>query len=274
MRRTIELAFVLFVTSVAVVKCDGAQIDFESGNDSSFMHYDPLAQVGGTPASYTINQAAYANYGPSNHVYDIFDPASTVDPAYGPSRAGSLLEGEIYYSQFYAAVDLVTWETSHDEALGLLARITNPGLGTTDGYALTYSVGSTEIDLTRIDDESPTNLALTKLPALTPGHGYRLVFTGNGDLLTGQVFDDADLSAPLATITATDSTYGSGYSGLIVFDNTLSPATNGADATFDNYADGASLPEPASAGAFVLAASLLLRRRRLGSRLLWNYRFR
>jgi hypothetical protein len=86
------------------------------------------------------------------------------------------------------------------------------------------------------------------------GGGYRLVFTGDdAGLLVGNVYELGNPAAPLATISATDTTYASGFNGLFVFDNTASPSTSPADATFDNYFAAASLPvpEPAAVGGAI-----------------------
>ena len=44
---------------------------------------------------------------------------------------------------------------------------------------------------------------------------YKLVFSALGDLLTGKVFDLADLSKPMATVSARDQTYASGGVGFL-----------------------------------------------------------
>ena len=61
--------------------------------------------------------------------------------------------------------------------------------------------------------------------------------------------EEGVLGQPLSSISANDSTYASGYSGVITFDNTDGYSI-GTNATFDNYAQG--VPEPG--GLVVLAA--------------------
>ena len=55
----------------------------------------------------------------------------------------------------------------------------------------------------------------TPLSALNSTVGYRLVFTGIGTALTGQIFALGDLNDPLATVTLVNATYQSGLAGLL-----------------------------------------------------------
>jgi hypothetical protein len=223
------------------------QVDHFNGNtDAGWTHYDPFASFG-APASFTV----------ANGQYTISAPASPDPGQLGPSRAGSL-RTDVQYTQFSISTDITDWDIDHDMALGILARVTNPGLGTTDGYALTYSSNGHSIDLSRVTGEQPHGLGSTTV-GLDPNQTYRLVFTGNGPDLMGQVFDTADLTTPLASITGSDPTYTQGINGLVVFDNTnATSGTFGADGTFDNYA--ASVPEPLAATLLVLTCTVTRRR--------------
>jgi hypothetical protein len=205
-----------------------AQSDnFNAGNDTGWTHYDPFSGFG-APATYSFPSGGY----------QIQSALSPSPGTLGPSRAGSLRTDQTY-TDFSVSYDLVDWNNSLNQAFGVLGRVTNPGLGTTDGYALTYSTGGS-IDISRITGETPTGLGSSSI-TLNPANDYRFVFTGTGNALVGQVFDLSDLSTPLATATGTDSTYASGINGFVVFDNSGAAA---ADATFDNYV--ATVPEPSS----------------------------
>lgn len=138
------------------------------------------------------------------------------------------------YSTFYMSVDLVDWQES-DQAVGFLARLSNVGLGMSSGYSFTYQVQDTDISISRIDGETPTDLpGASENIFLDPAKDYRLVFMGVGDQFEGRVYDLADLSTPVAVSRGTDSTYASGTNGLVVADITTG-STGTADGTFDNY---------------------------------------
>lgn len=214
--------------------------DFNDGNDNGWTHYAPLG------GSFTVTSGQYS----------LFSNASPDPFVFGAARVASLRE-DFTYTNFVESVDLINWDTSHDEGAGLLARVTNVGPGTSDGYAFSYASDSHEIDINVLNGEDPTNIAGTPL-TLTPGSGYRLVFTGVGTLLTGSVYNLSNLSTPIATIHATDTEWSGGFSGLIAADSTF---TSTASATFDNYA--AAVPEPSLTTLTAWgAAGVLLRRRR------------
>src|SRR5262249_23455561 len=89
------------------------------------------------------------------------------------------------------------------------------------------------------------------------GHTYRIRLQAVGSSLTGQLFDLTDLATPLATVSATDSTYATGGAGVIVA-APLPGSTSGIDVTFDNLLVQ-SVPEPRSlplTGLGMAAASL------------------
>lgn len=202
--------------------------DFNDGNDTGWTRYDPIsAAVPPGVASYS-----FVNGG-----YRIRTAPSPLPSAVGPGRAGSIRR-DVTYTDFYATVDLVDWDETLQGSVGILARVSDIGLGATDGYVLTYNFRGKDIDITRFTNEDPAggNLTLTGDDKLevTKGKKYRLVFYGRGSLLGARVFDLADLSTPLLNVTATDSTYTSGFCGLLVYDNSAG-ATMSTDTTFDNY---------------------------------------
>ncbi|HYE20710.1 MAG TPA: hypothetical protein VEA69_19850 [Tepidisphaeraceae bacterium] len=218
--------------------------DFADG-DAGWTRYDPLAPHGVSPATFEFPDENYRIIAGQSH-----SPAQ-----HGPSRAGSFAPGTTP-ERFRATVDLVDWDDSHDQAIGLWARVGTPGFGTTTGYALTYSVGSREINLTRVTNEAPAANLDESPVVLTRGHRYRLVLTGDGPALVGAVYSFDDLGAPLATVGSTDATYATGAAGLIVFDNT---DANTADATFDRFIV-TPLPEPGAALTLLVAVAVLARR--------------
>ena len=149
----------------------------------------------------------------------------------------------VTYTDFYVAADIVNWDDSLHQISGVTARIGNIGAGTTRGYLFTHDRGnpssstSGDMDIVRIDGEQPTSLKTFGSDSIhfEPGSSYRLVFIGVGSHLIGQVFKLPDLVVPVLEITAEDSAYTSGYSGLIVADNSEPTYDGACDVTFDNY---------------------------------------
>jgi hypothetical protein len=238
-------ALVLAAAPVARAQSD----DFNDGNDTGWTRSSPLAPYG-AGGTFTFPTGGYRIQAPAS--------PSRVNPPgdLGPGRAGSFLTGNSY-TTFAVAVDVVDWNNSLNQAFGILARTANLGLGTTRGYAFTFATNGT-IDITRVTNEATTNIATAPI-TLNPTHDYRLVFTGDdAGLLVGNVYDLADLTASLATAFVTDTTYASGFNGVFVFDNTSAPNTNPADATFDNYFAGATLPVPEPTTATTLLLLILL----------------
>ncbi|MBM3879882.1 MAG: hypothetical protein FJ387_09210 [Verrucomicrobia bacterium] len=193
--------------------------DFNDGNDAGWSRYSPLTPFG-APAVYSF----------PNGTYRISSPSSPDAAALGPARAGSFRSTQ--YSRVNVAVDLVAWDTTVDEVAGLLAYVSEVGLGTTDGYAIDYHPFSGNLHLILVIDERPVVTLMERKAALAPGIPYRLVFTGApGDLL-GQVFFKDNLTVPVASVFSPDTSYGQGQVGLFGFSQS---GTSGFDATFDNF---------------------------------------
>lgn len=247
--------FALVIPAVAILAGRAlAQSDnFNDGNDVGWQRYDPFAPFG-----------ANATFSFPGGGYRIQSAASPNPPALGPSRAASLLSGALN-SDFRVSCDLLEWDTDHRLNFGVVARINTLGLGTTTGYALTYSPDIGDLTISRITNEAATILIDGPLASNSAAQ-FRLAFEGEGDSLTGRIFDLTDLSTPLAEINVTDSTYISGIAGLLVFDSTsVATGTFASAATFDNF-NLEPLPEP-SGTLMLLPALLALRgRQRRSSR--------
>lgn len=229
------LALLLIGPAVARAQSD----DFNDGNDVGWTHIDPLAGVGvGGTGTWIL----------TNGGYRIQASASANPAAAGPGRAGAYLNGSAY-GKFYLTFDLVDWDNSLDQIYGVLARVSNVGPGTLNGYAFTYATrtgrsGLGELELLRITNERGSDLSgATALISLNPALDYRFVFTGVGNSFTGRVYSITNFATPLATITGTDPTYASGLVGLFTYDNSPSGA-NRADVTFDNFYAGTNAPPP------------------------------
>lgn len=209
--------------------------NFGDNNDTTpaWAHYDPLNGVTGGPATFAA----------TGGVYHIIAPAPAAPDA-GPARAGSFLAGGDY-TDFYASVDVIDFDDTVRQAFGIAARITSPGLGTTDGYLFSWEPGggvlpgtdNGDLDISILADEAPIGQIETNSSAfhLTKGKSYRFVFMGRGADLEGQVYELPDTTNPLIRLYANDPSalYPVGQVGVIVASQS-DPAVTG-NATFDNF---------------------------------------
>ncbi len=209
-----------------------AQSDnFDDNNDAGWTRYDPIGSHPQIPdqATFTL----------SNGTYRIQTPPSPLPGTVGPARAGSL-RTEVTYTDFFISVDIVDWDDTTDQSFGMLARIKEPGLGATDGYAMTFNIGGSDFDITWFTNEDPNDpngAAVTVTGednfTMVKGRIYRFEFMGKGTTLTARAYELPNLTTPLVEITGTDEHYTSGFSGLLIYDN--SDGTGPTDVTFDNY---------------------------------------
>jgi hypothetical protein len=210
-----------------------AQVDdFDDGNDNGWTRFDPLGSLGAGPrAMFSFPNGGY-------RIQALNSPSPSTA---GPARAGSL-RADVTYSSFYVAVDLVSWDNTTDQSVGLLARI-QPGwgLGTVNGYAFTYQPLDRDVQMFRVVNESPTAITPTFPIYLEPGTIYRMVLKGEAENITGEIYDASDMTTPLVSLTAEDTRYESGVCGLVIYDGSSGGART-ADATFDNYFAAASEP--------------------------------
>jgi MYXO-CTERM domain-containing protein len=221
--------------------------DFNDGNDTGWTRSSPLSTFG-APGAFTF---------PGGNSYGIFAPVSPAPGSVGPGRAGSFRNDGVY-TDFGISVNVLDWNAAEpDTIIGVLARTSNIGLGTTSGYGALLDVGGSFV-IQVITGEVGTTLATTPVAGLTPTADYRILFQGVGQNLTAQLFDLANPLVPLATIGATNATYGSGVNGVFVYDSSTA-ANHTAQATFDNYL---SVPEPSAVALGSLGMAALLRRRR------------
>jgi hypothetical protein len=211
--------------------------DFNDGNDTGWSRLDPIGLAVNSPfASYQVSAGRYRlSSGPSP------------DPQLGPARVATYRADHVYGS-FVMVVDLVSWNASLDQAVGMLARIQpNPGPGATDGYSLNYQPDDHDLEINRLAGEVPTNLVRVPLN-LPEGESFRIVFCGQGDQLTAAVYALAEPLLPVVTLAAADSSYESGYCGLFAYD---ASGVGSVDATYDNYSAG-----PGEVPALTLATVL------------------
>jgi hypothetical protein len=222
---------IVLVGAGASQRANGQSDDFNDGNDTGWTHVD-LSAVG-LPSD--ISTYSFPSDGLGGQAYRLqaYPPPSALGGAVGPARAFSYATND--YNRFNVAFDVINWDTSVDQAFGLLVRADPVGIGQTDGYVMNYNAVDGDLQINEITGESPTTLAEISVP-LDPGQNhYRWVFMGSSDLLVGQVFALPDTNNPLASVVAVDSQHVSGKAGVFVFDRNDPPQYTYADATFDNY---------------------------------------
>lgn len=194
--------------------------DFNDGDDEGWTRLNPLSQLGGT-ADFSF---------PEGRRYRLQSGASPNPEAFGQSRVGSLRE-EALFSAFRIAIDLVSADPALEQDLGILARVTSPGLQTLDGYSVTIDTDESRIYLSRIDNEAGENLGRSDF-SYDPDQSYRLVLHGFETRLLGELFEWPDLENPVTIVEAEDTTYAEGMSGI--FGN-AGQASGRVDGTFDNF---------------------------------------
>lgn len=225
--------------------------DFNDGNDTGWTHTDLSTGTGGLlpGAQYT-----FPSDGNGGKAYRILAPAPPAPDA-GPARSSCLQSAK--YSRFSVGVDLLAWDVNPDQAFGIITRVGNTGLGSTDGYVLNYNSFLNSLQINELNNESPTTIAEVGLFLKQNKNRYRLVFSGYDQNLLGQVFALPDTNTPIASVVAVESQHESGQAGLMVFNRAdvsqYTDAASFADATFDNYS--ASVPATGTLSATIFSLS-------------------
>jgi hypothetical protein len=203
---------------------------------------------------------------PSGAGYSISAPASPLPGTVGPARAGSFLIGQTY-TDFNVSYDILGYSVANPQFMGAFARVTTPGLGTLNAYALGLDTTTSQLIISRIRNEqslgaigpSAASAALT----LNPADTFRLSFSATGGLFTGTV-TDLTTGTLLATVSGSDGNYPGGQIGLGVAAQSFA---NGAvaQATFGNFQVTAT-PEPSMLALAALGMGLLCRAVRPGTK--------
>jgi len=222
-----------------------AQYDnYDDGDDITpvlWTHVDPVfVASGGLSTPNTYDATAFK--------YQLVADASSGGLGLGPARTFSYPADN--YTNFYVSVDLVDWSVATAQAIGLVARVSDVGPGTTDGYAFGIAAGgvifsgANYIRILRLENEStkdvfgsgPAGDSVMPIPDLDPLKDYRMVFMGNGTDLEGRLYELPNVTTPIAVVkgnTAGDAIiHTSGVSGMLGF-GLATPL--GVDMTFDNY---------------------------------------
>lgn len=246
--------------------------NFNGMNDNGLSEYNPLKPFG-LPGQYTYPPLGTGNFG-----YRLSQGSggvgvtSNLVNVIGPSRMGSLVSG-VQVVDEVLSTDVINFNSSLADVFGLTSRVTSPGFGTTNGYALLYYTPSATglgnktglLTIAKITNEGIVRIGTGTSITLSPSRTYRFTFTTVGNSLTGAIADLTDPNRPLATASATDASYTVGQAGLFVSASPTSP-TSALDVTFDNFAGHSILPipEPSSIAltGIGLAGLVLVARRR------------
>lgn len=221
MRRLIlPLTLFLFPTLLCA---EVVEDDFDDGNDEGWTRGNPL-EAGGGMAQWTF---------PNGNSYRMAAGVSPAPGLLGPARCGSYRDEVTYEDAVYVAADLIAWDESQEQDIGLLALVSEPGLGTLDGYALTYDVDAGGIFLSRLVDEQPAE-TVTSAPGvmLTEGESYRFILQAFRGQFLVEVYANDDPADPLVVLLGFDDAYRTGFCGLFNSGGADDAATG---STFDNY---------------------------------------
>jgi hypothetical protein len=240
----VVLSFLGAATLQAQTISDNFNDRTDSGAQGTWTHYDLSSFVGYGNATFTFptNPAGPAG----NYAYKIQAASTGSDPDYimnaraASYRSDAQYGGSPYSARFLVGVDLVDWDPSLEEDVGMLFMVqptTNITPGSADGYAATYENSSSTLYISSLTSEVPSTAGETDGITFDPTRQYRLVVsTHDGSTLLLTVFDTSEPNSPWVSVIAPNTAYPNtpGICGLYVYQENY-PSSDGADATFDNY---------------------------------------
>lgn len=208
--------------------------DFDQDEDTGWTRFSPLDVVGASSIF------TFPDDGSGGKAYRLQSPAPPVDAA-GPARSFTYLPEVL--TDFVAAVDVIDWDNTVNQAFGFLFRAENIGLGQTTGYVLNYDPNQAsgargQIQMNIVTGEVDAGTIGAADLSLQPGRDYRFVLMAEGTNFDGYVYDLSDLTRPIIHWVATDTLYSQGRIGLFNFyrgSGITNPETAIADTTFDNF---------------------------------------
>ncbi|MBM3881063.1 MAG: hypothetical protein FJ387_15300 [Verrucomicrobia bacterium] len=212
-------------------RCAAQTDNFDDANDEGWVRYDRT----GT-ATFTFPEGGYR-----------IQAASVGGAEEQKAQVFSYRAEE--YTDFYAAVDLRGWDNDVRSAIGLFFRGQDVSPGWTSGYVLYWTPavsggGNRLFSIYIIYADQPLAAVAATYLTLDPNRTYRMVATGKGDLFEGRMYDLADLTHPIASISGRDALLPSlnlgqrGKCGLFAY----SRNNTTVDVTFDNYVAAATDP--------------------------------
>jgi hypothetical protein len=223
---------------------------FEGGFDQAWISGNITASPPASSGTFTFTSVS--------NILQVQDPTAA---ASGGAASGFGVVNETFGKVLVGAVTNPAGDGNMNQYLGVLARM---NLATLSGYAFTvdYLSGTGSIDLSRITNASVTNLATGSLSSFSSTDSLYIQLRGRGDKLVGSVYDQIGGSL-LGKIEADDSTYASGWAGVVVNVSATGSPTTPLRGTFDMVS--ASIPEPGSVVMLIsgclCAVGLVWRRR-------------
>lgn len=206
--------------------------NFDDANDDGWTRADAIGGLTAPPASFSFPNGAYRLEAPNPAVADA-----------GQARATSY-RADVAYTDFFVAVDIVDWDNRLDQGIGLAVRLSNVGLGQTEGYIIMYYANPStsepygEFEIDSISGEALEATLTVEHIKLDPERSYRMVATASGSILKAYMYDLEDLTKPLAELTVENATnHPSGFVGVTTFyrGNDITADSSRGDVTFDNF---------------------------------------
>src|SRR5262249_46283570 len=147
------------------------------------------------------------------------------------------------YSRLEVSVEITGWNNNINQSLGLIAHITDVGIGQTKGYTFNYNSRSGFSQIVVVEGEAPGDTLKEAMFRLNVTDRYRLIFTLVDTTIFGRIFSVTNLDVPLHGLSGVSDVHPSGVTGLFAF--ALTP-DEGIDARFDNYVAGVPAKVPAA----------------------------
>ena len=227
----------------------------DSGAQGTWTHYDLgywTSYLSGGAVSYGTATYTFPtnSAGPAgNYAYRIqaaptevggLDPLGIGNARAASYRADAQYGGSPYSARFLMGVDLVDWDPSLEQDLGMLFMLQPATIapGQTEGYAATYENSSSTLYISSLSSEQPSTVGETDGITFDPTHQYRLVVsTHDGSTFLFTVFDTSETNSPWTSVIAPDTHLPRDSRRLrsVSSSRRTIHRSDGADATFDNY---------------------------------------
>lgn len=215
--------------------------DFSGTSDAGWTHVNPVAALGVTN-KFELIDGRYVLSAPPSPAPDAI--AATV----------AVIRPEVDWSDFQTSVDFTGWSPSVKTNMYIMSaargRVNTDG--TFDFYAarVVHSGNDSILGVApnpflvveRWDQNARSGVGniseLWAVAGLSPSKTYRLVFTGQWDLLTAKLYDLSNPNVPIAVSSLVDSKLRRGFVGLLGIDRFAQNGSgnSGVRVAFDNYA--------------------------------------